>query len=347
MKKCQWVSILLLCLSLGAFAGDEAGKAYQAYLTAVETGNPQQIAETARLAYELGSKEYGKDSINTATLALNLANQTRDHKAATRLLKPSLAVFKATYGNDAVELLDLYLALQQHSDGGNSSYYHNYARISERHYGKHSYNHGIMLMELANAMTRNTPRQGRDYAQQALGLIARQAQGNTVQRAEAEFLNGIYAQGFNDPEQAIAHYEKVVALFNVLDYSHPYALAAHSRLVPLLEKEGQSEAATTHCLAIGQMTPWREDVEATPLYRKEPRWPRSALKRRQEGSVILKLTIDDKGFVSGTDLVENRGSKLFIKETEKAVSQWRYAPRFEDGQAVTAVTTVKIDFKLH
>ncbi|USD36347.1 MULTISPECIES: energy transducer TonB [Ferrimonas] len=345
MKKRLWASPLLLCLSLGAFAGNDASEAYQAYLSAVETGNSKQIAETAKLAYELGSKEYGDDSINTATLALNLANQTRDHQAATRLLKPALPVFIRTYGDDAVELLDLYLALQQHSDGQHSSYYRNYVRISERHYGKDSFSHGLMLMDLANAMTGNNARQGRTYAQQALPLIAQQAQGNTIERAEAEFLNGVYAQGFNDSEQAIDHYEKVVGLFQTLDYSHPYALAAHSRLVPLLEKQGQSEAATTHCLAIGQMVPWQDDIEASPLYRVEPHWPRSTLKRHQEGTVVLKLTIDDNGFVSGTELVENRGSRLFVKATEKAVSQWRYAPKFEHGQAVEAVTMVRVDFK--
>ncbi|TKB48314.1 energy transducer TonB [Ferrimonas sediminicola] len=345
MNSGKFIAPLLLSLSLGAFAQGDAAKAYQSYLDAVEAGGGQQITQAARLAFDLGSKEYGKDSINTAKLALNLANHTRDDTEALALLQPALEVFQRSYGNNAIELLDIYLALQQHSR--RADYHEEYVRISASHYGESSYTHGLMLMDLANAMTHSNPRKGHRYARMALPLVAQEKGGKTVQRAEAEFLNGLYAQGFDRTDEAIEHFETVVALFRELDYSHPYALAAHSRLVPLLEKKDRSDEATAHCLAIGQMVPWQDDIEATPLYRTPPRWPSAALKRRQEGAVVMKLTVDKQGFVSDTELLDNQGPKGFVKETKKMVSQWRYAPKFEDGKPVEAITTVRIDYKLN
>lgn len=68
----------------------------------------------AKEAYQLGKKFYGDTNINTANLALILAQQhinKKEQEQATPLLLNTLDIYKSEYGNNAIELADIYILL--------------------------------------------------------------------------------------------------------------------------------------------------------------------------------------------------------------------------------------------
>jgi TonB family protein len=149
----------------------------------------------------------------------------------------------------------------------------------------------------------------------------------------------------NKTNKSIDYFEKVVTkVQQQLDTSHPYELAAHASLVELYESKGKSEDATKHCVAIGKMTPWSDDIEPTPLYRQDPNYPKSEIKRKNDGWVELGFVIDSFGFVKDIQVLET-SSNSFAKEGVKALEKWRYAPKITDGQAVVSPKMrVRLDF---
>ncbi|OIN07270.1 hypothetical protein AYI96_12825 [Shewanella sp. MSW] len=66
----------------------------------------------------------------------------------------------------------------------------------------------------------------------------------------------------------------------------------------------------------------------------------------REGWVNVEETVNEQGFVSHVEVLGSKGGKQFETETVKAVSKWRYAPKFVDGKPVSAKTWSKISFTL-
>ena len=74
----------------------------------------------------------------------------------------------------------------------------------------------------------------------------------------------------------------------------PLKLVTHARLVTLFEKSGDSEAATKHCRAIGEMKPWDPDQKPEPIYRVNPKYPVNPNQvglPRPERKIVLDLPI--------------------------------------------------------
>jgi TonB family protein len=138
----------------------------------------------------------------------------------------------------------------------------------------------------------------------------------------------------------------IASVTSAIDTSHPYELASHASLVQLYEKKGQSDEATEHCIAIGRMTPWSDEIEPVPLYRIDPRYPEKMARKGDEGYAILEFTISSFGFVEDITIIES-SHRDFEKTSLDALAKWRYAPKIEDGQAVeSGRRKVKLDFTL-
>ena len=147
-------------------------------------------------------------------------------------------------------------------------------------------------------------------------------------------------------EEAIERYQRIISIFdNLTDFSHPMELQAHARLVNIYENKDQSGAATEHCRAIGSMTPWDDSQEPTPLYRLDPKYPVQYARRGREGSATLSYTIDKNGVVTDIQVEDDSNGKAFADASVKALSQWRFAPKFEQGEPVVSPRqTVQLDF---
>lgn len=354
MNRTVIIAALTLALStpIQAAAGSaEFDQAYSAYQQAISAKDPQAALTHAREAYRLGADLYDAGSVDYANLGINLAKQLppNDQDEAVSLLKQALKNYQKAYGNRSDKLLEIYARLSEKDFDRRKSHLNAMLALGEEIYQEESLAYANLMLEASSICMRDSQlaRKGRSLADDALVIIREKAPRETLERVKAEYINGLWAQGFGQEEAAINHLDTVIDLLDELDYSHPYALAAHSRLVPLLEQRGRSDDATAHCLAIAKMKPWDNNQEQTPLFRQEPRWTKSALQRGQNGSVILDITIDKQGFVTDMEVLESEGHKDFVKATKNAVKRWRYAPKFHDGQPVEANTQVKMEFFVH
>ncbi|PFG57699.1 outer membrane transport energization protein TonB [Vibrio sp. ES.051] len=87
--------------------------------------------------------------------------------------------------------------------------------------------------------------------------------------------------------------------------------------------------------------------QALPLYRVDPRYPSKALKRRVEGYVIMRFTIDATGRPKDIEVIEAKPKRMFEREAIRALKKWKYQPKVEDGVSIEQFgQTVKLEFKL-
>lgn len=87
--------------------------------------------------------------------------------------------------------------------------------------------------------------------------------------------------------------------------------------------------------------------QAMPLYRVEPRYPSQAIKRKVEGYVIMRFTIDESGRPTDIEVVEAEPSRMFEREAMRALRNWKYQPKVENGVATQQFgQTVRLEFKL-
>lgn len=72
-----------------------------------------------------------------------------------------------------------------------------------------------------------------------------------------------------------------------------------------------------------------------------PKLSQKAMKRTP-GTVVLRLTIDERGTVTQVRAVS--GDAELAKAAVDAVKQWRYAPYLQDGKPTAVTTTVNFEF---
>jgi periplasmic protein TonB len=75
-----------------------------------------------------------------------------------------------------------------------------------------------------------------------------------------------------------------------------------------------------------------------------PVYPPLALSARLEGQVTLACVIDERGRVTSVSVV--RGHPLFDAAAVAAVGQWRYNPPLLNGEPVSVLLEVIVDFRL-
>ena len=76
------------------------------------------------------------------------------------------------------------------------------------------------------------------------------------------------------------------------------------------------------------------DGDAVPMVRVPPQYPERAAQRGIEGRVLIEFTISKSGSVKDPKVIAYEPSKIFNKAAIKAVSQWKYNPKIENGKAV-------------
>ncbi len=80
-----------------------------------------------------------------------------------------------------------------------------------------------------------------------------------------------------------------------------------------------------------------------PVRRVDPVYPPDAVENNIEGTVIIQLTVDEKGNVSQYKIVSG-GHKLLNNAAVDAVKQWKYAPYVKEGRPQPVRFSVVLDF---
>lgn len=84
----------------------------------------------------------------------------------------------------------------------------------------------------------------------------------------------------------------------------------------------------------------------TALKRVNPRYPRRAKIKRQEGFVQLAFKIDSSGFVSEVQVVDSNPKGVFDEEASKAIKKWRFKPAKDDIPGSFKNATITFNFRL-
>ncbi|OHU87649.1 MULTISPECIES: energy transducer TonB [Pseudoalteromonas] len=355
IPKALLLTSLLVCSTSFAQSDvrEQFNQNYRAYQQAVEAREDyDSIEKYAKLSYQQGRVVFGEQTENTANLAINYAKAIafNDKEEALNLVSGAIAILKQVHGNNAIELIDTYMLkvdwLLPSKDLTAREYVVKALDIAQHHNNKLL--ESKIYFEAAKVFNRvGDYTRVKRYLTHADEINQKHLPKDAVHRLTVDLWVAELLAARKQNSGAVEKLHSIIEVFDEkLEFDHPIELVAHSRLVGLYEKLGKREQATQHCIAIAKMKPWQDDIEQTPLYRIEPIYPTRATRARKEGWVDLEFTVTPEGFVEDITVLDKEHGEMFVKNSIKALKDWRYAPKFVDGEAVSAKTSVRLAFKM-
>ena len=88
------------------------------------------------------------------------------------------------------------------------------------------------------------------------------------------------------------------------------------------------------------------EQEVMPLNDVRPEYPQRAIDRRIEGHIKLAFTITAAGKVENIRVLEASPRNVFDREARRAAARWRFAPRTQNGAAVSREAVKTLHFRL-
>lgn len=89
-----------------------------------------------------------------------------------------------------------------------------------------------------------------------------------------------------------------------------------------------------------------DNLAARMLSGRPPRYPTESRRKREQGTVLLSLTLGTDGSVAEISIARSSGFERLDKAARDAVRHWRWAPIKRDGQPVMVRGVVEIPFVL-
>lgn len=347
---------------------DDFSDTYRAFQAAFKEQNVPASLKLGKKAWQLGVQKYGENSDAAAKLHFSYANVLAIAGKDSQAVKHFETVadeYRTVFGDESYTTVVAYvdiiysLAKLDYRTEGSSELSAKLARflvlnIDDIDY-KNPSERAFAHVEAAKAVVespsaiRVSPPSLRRLFEDAVRYAEGEWGNQDLRTLEAKFMLGVALSEGRHKDEAIEHFNTVANIFKEnLDFTHPYELGSHARLVNLYEQRGESDKATEHCQAIGRMKPWKSDQEPEPLYRVHPKYPPKAARIGREGSVTMSFIVDEEGFVKDIEVKKSSDrDRLFNEYAVDALSQWRYAPKFAEGKPVkSSPYFVKLDFKL-
>ena len=88
------------------------------------------------------------------------------------------------------------------------------------------------------------------------------------------------------------------------------------------------------------------DHEASVLHRVAPKYPVSALRNNDSGTVTVGIQVDADGKPDKVRIEKSRGSRDLDRAAREAVLQWQFSPKVENGSPVSSELLIPVEFKL-
>lgn len=82
------------------------------------------------------------------------------------------------------------------------------------------------------------------------------------------------------------------------------------------------------------------------LYNPHPSYPEVSRKAGHTGVVMLRVSIDERGRVSGVSLIKSSGHSLLDERARTAVQRWTFRPARQNGRPVATRVDVPVRFSL-
>lgn len=371
----------LAFLSLAAQAGGlgDLQAAWAKYDAARGTDDAAARVDAAREVLDVGMEVLPAGDERLPVLRLNYAqalNVAGEPVDARKTAEDALSAAEKLHGRDSIELLDYWITLGDihgslRSESLQSRAYRKALKLVSAHHGEDSEAYGDLAMDsgfklfMANRSKKSSKlfREAAMAYGASLGETSQKTVSAGLALGRVEFQLGNYAAA---EKELLDGLPALTAGGAELAESE---MKVRALLVQLLERQGKSEEATEHCVAIGRLFRDTDDAGFSPLYREAPRYPLLMLQSRTQGHVDVAFTVDERGFVRDAvvvDAVKNRprgrnkvagnatgadgaaaGSDAFEEAALKAVQNFRYAPRVVDGQPMaTAGVKTRITFRI-
>lgn len=315
-----------------------------------------EALQAAKQTYEIAESSKTADDARVAQATLDYGMallRAFDAEKSRRILKLALRRYEDVYGKDSPKLVDVLVQLAQ------ADFVLSRSRSSKKHlekartlvaesfdntsveYADYMYRIG----RVSNALT---------YTDEALEDISAahriyvsNLEPMSIRLGESSHLLGrMYLdEGRMDEAEPLLQ-----AALRIFDSTNPALFDRHIQVLAewggALESRGLRDEATVFYVEAGRLQE-RLATDLKPLFRAAPQYPEDALKRGISGFVEWEFTVDEQGFVVDPKIIGYQGARSFEKASLDALTQFRYPPRFVDGQPVaTPGVTSTISFML-
>ncbi len=342
------LAIISLASPIWGLAADDAepsefNRDWAEYSRYLEAEDYAAALAPSRRLYESVEDVFPANSMEVAAVTFNYGTilyRNEKKREAAKILKSAVRRFEALYGDSAEELVTILItygdALSGYDKAGPQlAQYKRALKIRKQISGDDSLEYASLALSSGIKVYEHTQTtRGNALIKTAYNIYLDRV-GNTDSRTGvAAFYLGKIEMSRRRYRAAEKHLLNAV---QALDPSGPYQtsyLTAQAFLVNTYENLNRSKDATKHCLEIGRIKPAEQDQDYLPIFRKAPDYPAPLLIAGQSGHVDVEFTVDSFGFVKSPQVVDWEGSKGFDKAALKAVSGFRYAPRFEGGEPV-------------
>lgn len=252
-----------------------------------------------------------------------------------------LRVNERVYGKNAKELIpiltDISYGLVKWAvpfEQANLIYFSRAIRIAKKHHGETSLEYARLSVKIGDFLLHEGRAEAGRYLHKGFEILEAELGNEHRETALLAFNIGKFELGRNRNKKAKHYFLKSLEIADGLETdSNEIALSAHGFLVKVYENLGESENATQHCLAIGNMTPAKPTQDMQPVYKAVPEYPKVAIRDRVSGSALVEFDVDESGFVRNPKVIELDGVEQFGFAAIAAVKKFRYAPKFKDGEA--------------
>jgi periplasmic protein TonB len=79
---------------------------------------------------------------------------------------------------------------------------------------------------------------------------------------------------------------------------------------------------------------------------RSPVYPPDAVRRAEQGVVLLLIHVSPEGLASGVDVVRSSGYRSLDRSARDAVAQWRFLPAVKDGEPIPFDMPLRVTFQL-
>ncbi|NRQ43560.1 energy transducer TonB [Rheinheimera sp. YQF-2] len=126
----------------------------------------------------------------------------------------------------------------------------------------------------------------------------------------------------------------------------PVSLADTATVADTVVDTVADNAATKHSAAAAAVPVSAPLVNASAHYNAPPLYPQLSRKLREQGTVVLQLTVLASGKVADVTLAQSSGYARLDKAALLAVQHWRYQPAQRAGKAIDYRYRQRVEFSL-
>ncbi|MDJ0759310.1 MAG: TonB family protein [Woeseiaceae bacterium] len=339
-------------------------KAWQEYVAAEQSGDAGLRVETAARAAEAGKRIFTTSDEQLALVVQNYGvalSDSGDRENAVPVLEEALELGQAYYGVDGAGLIPILADLadakaRNFSPGPQFRLYKRALKIAEQSFGPNS----VEFADLAFRASRNVYSMSlsdtaQKYMSDARDIYLSLPEPKTQNAALADYYLGKMEFSDQKYKKSSEYLERALTgLEEPGEANQALRLLTRGLLVQVYERRGLRDKATPHCIAIGRESQLAPDQELAPIVRVAPRYPSSMLRSGNQGAVDIEFTVDESGFVKDPVVLgrtvngrEKKGRSDFDEAALDAVKEFRYAPKFVDGEPVASTgMKTRITFKL-